>query len=357
MERVQQLPPPNPQQRQRLADAHLTKAKDYAARHQTDAALDAAYQVMALAPNNPEPYILAGDIAAAQSEWGTARLQYERARQKLPDDAALWVKLAHVYMAQSRTDTVLQMIEKGVPHTADANVLAAKAYLMRREIVRRAGLEREAREALKKAQEFYARAVALAPNDADLATAYVDLLAQSLDYARMADALRQIVKAIPDRADFYERLSDVLAQQKKYDEAFDALAQAWSLTKPQPFEMTEEAYRKKVVIVDARIERLFSDYDKVASDRNQSKLTPEQAFVQVQDLRQQARALADALDRVKPPATLEESHLHRRTAAALLAQALGAARNFVDTRSEDYRTRADELLRMAQEELKNARVK
>lgn len=354
MERVQKLPPPNPQQRQALADAHLAKAKDYVARQQTGAALDEAYQVMALAPNNPEPYVIAGDIAAAQSEWDTARLQYERARQKLPDDATLWVKCAKVYMAQSRTDTVLQMVEKFVPNTVDANVLAAKAYLARREVLRRAGLERDAREAVKKAQEFYARAVALSPEDIDLAITYVDLLAQSLDYAKMADALRQIIKVVPDRADFYEQLSDVLARQKKYDEAFDALARAWSLTKPQPFEMTEEAYRKSAAIVDARTEQLFSAFVKIAAELDQTKLTREQAFQQMSDLRQQAQAILNALDLVKPPAALEESHLHRQTAAALLTQALSTAKIFIETTSDTYKNRAVTLLRTAREELKSA---
>jgi tetratricopeptide (TPR) repeat protein len=357
MERAQKLPPPNPQQRQTLAAAHLAKAKDYAARNETGAALDEAYQVMALAPHNPEPYVIAGDIAAAQSEWDTARIQYERARQKLPDDAALWVKLANVYMAQSRTDVVIQMIGKGVPPSADANVLAAKAYLARREIVRRAGLERDAREDLKKAQEFYARAVALSPDNVDLATAYVDLLAQSFDYDKMAEALRQIIKVVPDRAAFYERLSDVLARQKKYDEAFDALAQAWSRTKPQPFDMTEESYRKSAVIVDARLERLFGAFVKIAVELDQAKLTKEQAFSQMQDLRQQTQAVVHALDLVNPPAALEESHLHRQTAAALLAQALGAAKTFIDTDSGDYESRAGTLLRTAREELKSASVK
>jgi tetratricopeptide (TPR) repeat protein len=357
MERVQKLPAPNPQQRQTLAAAHLAKAKDYAARNQTGAALDEAYQVMALAPNIPEPYVIAGDIAAARSEWDTARIQYERARQKLPDDAALWVKLANVYMAQSRTDVVIQMIGKGVPNSADANVLAAKAYLARREIVRRAGLERDAREDLRKAQEFYARAVALSPDNLDLATAYVDLLAQSFDYDKMADALRQIIKVAPDRIAFYERLSDVLARQKKYDEAFDAMVQAWSRTKPQPFDVTEEAYRKSAVIVDARMERLFGAFVKIAVELDQAKLTKEQAFSQMQDLRQQTQAVVNALDLVKPPAALEESHLHRQTAAALLTQALGAAKTFIDTDSGDYESRAGTLLRTAREELKSASVK
>ncbi len=357
MERVQKLPALNPQQRQTLAATHLAKAKDYAARQQTDAALDEAYQVMALAPNNPEPYVIAGDIAAAQSEWDTARVHYERARQKLPDDAALWVKCANVYMVQSRTDTVLQMIGKGVPNTADANLLAAKAYLARREIVRRAGLERDAREDLRKAQEFYARAVALSPDNVDLATAYVDLLAQSFDYDKMADALRQIIKVAPDRSAFHERLSDVLARQKKYDEAFDAMVQAWSRTNPQPFDVTEEAYRKSAVIVDARMERLFSAFVKIAVELDQSKITREQAFDQMNDLRQQAQTVINALDLVKPPAALEESHLHRQTAAALLTQALGAAKTFIETTSGTYESRAVTLLRTAREELKSASVK
>jgi tetratricopeptide (TPR) repeat protein len=357
LERLQKLPAASAQQRQALASAHIATAKEHLAHKRWNETLGESYQAMALAPDLPEPYALAGEVAAAQEDWDSARVQYERALKRSPDDPALWAKLANAYLMQSRYDVVIQMVEKRAPETVEASVVAAKTYLARREVVRRAGLDRDARNDLKKAQEFYGRAVALAPEQLDLATTHIDLLAQSFDYDKMADALQRAIKVAPERADFHERLSDVLAKQKKYDEAFDEMAKAWSLTKPQPIALTDETYRKSAQITDARIERLFADFNKIAAELDQSKLTREQGFNQMQDLRQLSQAVVKALDMVKPPAAFEEAHLHRQTAASLVSQALGAAKTFIDTGAGDYQSRVSMLLKTALEELRNAGAK
>ncbi len=83
-ERVSKLPSGD-QPRQSLADAHIAKSKEHLTRNQLAEALDEAYQAMALAPNNPEPYALAGDVFVAQEDWEGARVQYERAlHSRLP---------------------------------------------------------------------------------------------------------------------------------------------------------------------------------------------------------------------------------------------------------------------------------
>lgn len=221
------------------------------------------------------------------------------------------------------------------------------------------------------------RALQLAPNDGDLQRLHATALLDAGDAAAALTTLRQAVQAHPDDVAAQVALGDALLADNQYDAALatyrtaeradpksplphrrlarvfaaraasnptqyaaslDEVTKARALTPAQDIETYQSDYVALMKRLDARLRDLVDELQNLTLDQHDGKRTGDVARRAASDLRERTIALSDYLEKLPPAVGQDATHAHYQQGAALLLQAIGLFRTFLnqgDTHIED----------------------
>ena len=172
-----------------------------------DGSLAACHQAATLAPNDPEPHLIAGHLLEQENKFAEAEQEYKTAYKLQPSPDAL-TGLANIYMRGRRFPEAAEYLRKIVaenPNDAAAHI----------ELGRVLAAESKNDEAISELEA----GAKLAPDDVSVERDLADLYSAAGKNDLAAAMYQRLIAAHPNDAALHQSLGRSLLRNKKYPEA------------------------------------------------------------------------------------------------------------------------------------------
>lgn len=331
--RLAHLPPSSSAAKSALAAKYLQAAKDAAAKKDLPAAQDYINQVVGLQPNNANAFETLGDLmqkAAPQA----ATSAYSHALEITPDNGPLWSKLALTYTFGDNPnwpgalDAAQHALSAGYESALLRTVMAA-AEFGRARLFTQANRADDADLANRKAKEYMARAMKLAPQDPNDNIDVSKLMARNLfdneQFNEAAATLDLVVRQHPDDLELQKLYATALSSADgREEDAFVAWSNVWKLEGDDAVPLDAPRYKALASGFDKHVFNLAKAASMLTGSVAAGTIPSSTALTQVQSYAAQIKSAMDSLHIMRPPAgrLSTEVQVTRLIAGDLFSQAV-----------------------------------
>lgn len=364
--RLSRLPSSSSTNKTTLANKYLQAAKDAAAKNDLPSAQDYINQVVGLEPNNADAYETLGDLlqkAAPQA----AATAYSRALDITPENGMLWSKLALTYTLgdnpswPNALDAAQHALSAGYD-SALLRTLMASAEFGRAKIFTKAGRSDDADIATRRAKDYMARAMKLAPQDPAANVDVSKLMAQNLfdngQFNEAASALDLVARQYPEDLELQKQYATALSNaEDRQEDAFVAWANVWKQENDDSVELDAKRYKDLANGFDKHVFNLAKAASMLTSNAANGTIPTATVLPQVQRYASELKNTMDALHAMRPPAgrLSTEVQVQRLIAGDLFSQAVQSYVLYLQNGDQNVLANGGQLHFKAIDILNNAR--
>ncbi len=350
-----------PAERSDLAALHLASAKTRLLAGDTAGAQDELNQSIALDSTKSEALVLLGDLLAPTDATGAASA-YRRAVEIDSRDGATLAKIAITYANSAipdwrrALDAGLKAIAAGFD-SAPLRVALATAQYGRADLFRQADRLNQADEAELDARTHLDRALELAPEDPSAVRLLGRRLVTARRFSEAAQTLDRIASRYPNDAEIQTQYAAALAGTGgREEDAFVAQSRVWKIAGLRSVDVDAVKYRALARGFDARLFNIGKSAVQLTSGVANAAVPREDALLQLTKLKDDMTDAENAINMVRPPASIGlEVAAARQFAATLMTQALEQEQIYLETGQSLARLRGSQLYTQAVAQLNAAR--
>lgn len=351
-----------PLERPNLATKHLALAKTRIAAGDTASAQDELNQAVALDPSRSEPLVLLGDLLAPADPTGAAAA-YRRAVEIDARDGATLAKIAVTYANASIPDwpRSLDAGRRAIATGFDSvplRVAMATAQYGRADLFRQAERPNKAEDAELDARIHLDRALELAPDDPFAVRLLSRRLVEGRRFKEATQTLDRIAPRYPNDVEIQTQYAAALSEQVgREEDAFVASGRVWKMSGLGRIDVTAAKYRTLAQGFDARLYNIGKSAVQLTTGVANAALPREDALIQLNKLKEDTAEAENAINILRPPASVGiEGVSARQFAATLMNQALEQQQIYLETGQSLARLRGSQLYTQAVAQLNAARA-